>query len=85
MRTTALLILLVVFVCTGEALKCKKLGGGTEVCPPGNDGVCIHYKYKKEEFKRCGAHGECQEIESSFKPLETANTKFVCCSSDLCN
>nr|ABI48845.1 plethodontid modulating factor [Plethodon dunni] len=85
MRATALFILLVVLISTGEALECNALDGGTEACTPGNDGVCIHYKYQDDEYKRCGVHGECEEIEGGFTPDESEQATFRCCTDDLCN
>nr|ABI48803.1 plethodontid modulating factor [Plethodon wehrlei] len=85
MRTTALLILLVVLVSTGEALQCNTMDGGTEECTPGNDAVCMYYKYKEAEYKDCGGPEACQEMEDDFTENEKEFGTFTCCSEDLCN
>nr|ABI48788.1 plethodontid modulating factor [Plethodon websteri] len=85
MRTTALLILLVVLVSTGEALQCNTMDGGTEECTPGNDAVCMYYKYEDEEYKDCGGPEACKEMEDDFTPDESEHATFICCSEDLCN
>nr|ABI48779.1 plethodontid modulating factor [Plethodon ventralis] len=81
MRTTALLILLVVLVSTGEALQCNTLDGGTEECPADIAGVCAHYKSDKEEMKGCWIQPECIATESD----ESEHPEVICCSEDLCN
>nr|ABI48621.1 plethodontid modulating factor [Plethodon shermani] len=76
MRTTALLILLVVLVSTGEALQCHTLDGGTEECIPGIYNVCVHYKSEDEEYKSCGIQEKCEDAEGAT---------VLCCPEDLCN
>nr|ABI48839.1 plethodontid modulating factor [Plethodon serratus] len=85
MRTTALLILLVVLVSTGEALQCNMLDGSAEECDPGHDAVCMHFSYKEEVYKGCGGPEACEEMEKDFTPDEKENGTFVCCPEDLCN
>nr|ABI48790.1 plethodontid modulating factor [Plethodon websteri] len=85
MRTTALLILLVVLFSTGEALQCNTMDGGTEECTPGNDAVCMYYKYEDEEYKACGPRKLCTDTGGSFTPAESEHATFTCCSEDLCN
>nr|AAQ13903.1 pheromone Pj-10 isoform F precursor [Plethodon jordani]AEO22588.1 plethodontid modulating factor precursor [Plethodon shermani] len=81
MRTTALLILLVVLVSTGEALQCNTLDGGTEECPSDDYDACVHYKFEDEEFKGCGIQDECTAAEDD----EPEYPMVQCCSEDLCN
>nr|ABI48770.1 plethodontid modulating factor [Plethodon dorsalis] len=81
MRTTALLILLVVLVSTGEALQCNTLDGDTEECPSDDYNVCVHYKFEDDEFKGCGIQPECTATESD----ESEHPAVICCSEDLCN
>nr|ABI48799.1 plethodontid modulating factor [Plethodon welleri] len=76
MRTTALLILLVVLVSTGEALQCNTVDGGTEECPSDVYDACVHYKSDDEEYKSCGIQEEC---------LDADDATVECCSEDLCN
>nr|ABI48591.1 plethodontid modulating factor [Plethodon shermani]ABI48625.1 plethodontid modulating factor [Plethodon shermani]AEO22568.1 plethodontid modulating factor precursor [Plethodon shermani] len=85
MRTTALLILLVVLASTGEALQCNIMDGGTEACPPGEEVACMYLKYEEEEFKACGPQELCAEMEDSFTPAESEHATFRCCTEDLCN
>nr|AEO22645.1 plethodontid modulating factor precursor [Plethodon shermani] len=82
MRSTALLIVLVALVSTGEALRCYELDGTIVECEPGNDDLCIYYNDGAEEFRRCGMRGECEDIDAVMK---TDSTTFQCCSDDLCN
>nr|ABI48547.1 plethodontid modulating factor [Plethodon shermani]AEO22579.1 plethodontid modulating factor precursor [Plethodon shermani] len=76
MRTTALLILLVVLVSTGEALQCNTLDGGTGECPSDDYNACVHYKYEDEEYKSCGIQEGCEDAEGAT---------VLCCPEDLCN
>nr|ABI48805.1 plethodontid modulating factor [Plethodon wehrlei] len=76
MRTTALLILLVVLVSTGEALQCNTMDEGTEECATDVYNACVHYKTDDEEYKSCGIEEEC---------LDTEGATVVCCTEDLCN
>nr|ABI48848.1 plethodontid modulating factor [Aneides ferreus] len=85
MRATVLLVSLVVLVSIGEALECNTMDGGTEVCPPGNDDVCIHYIHEENEFKKCGPLGECERLEGDFTAAELEHALFRCCPADLCN
>nr|ABI48818.1 plethodontid modulating factor [Plethodon cinereus] len=84
MRTTALLILLVVLVSTGEALQCNTLDGSTVECSSGFD-VCVHYKYEDEEFKSCAEPELCKNMKSSFSQHESEHATFICCPEELCN
>nr|ABI48791.1 plethodontid modulating factor [Plethodon websteri]ABI48792.1 plethodontid modulating factor [Plethodon websteri]ABI48793.1 plethodontid modulating factor [Plethodon websteri]ABI48795.1 plethodontid modulating factor [Plethodon websteri]ABI48796.1 plethodontid modulating factor [Plethodon websteri] len=81
MRTTALLILLVVLVSTGEALQCNTLDGGTEECSTSIYNACVHYKSDDEEYKSCGIQEECTATEGD----ESEHPTVLCCSEDLCN
>nr|ABI48619.1 plethodontid modulating factor [Plethodon shermani] len=83
MRTTALLILLVVLVSTGEALQCNTMDGGTEECPP-DDYVCVHYKYEDVEFMGCRTQRFCDVAKAAIAADGSERT-FTCCSEDLCN
>nr|ABI48615.1 plethodontid modulating factor [Plethodon shermani] len=80
MRTTALLILLVVLVSTGEALKCNTLNGGIVQCS-GNGQACVHFKDKEDEFKRCCPLEHCMDKEGDKPRPEMVR----CCTQDLCN
>nr|ABI48830.1 plethodontid modulating factor [Plethodon richmondi] len=80
MRTTALLILLVVLVSTGEALKCNTLNGGIVQCS-GNGQACVHFKDKEDEFKSCWAKEDCRDTERDA----SGRTIYLCCTEDLCN
>nr|ABI48695.1 plethodontid modulating factor [Plethodon cylindraceus] len=73
MRTTALLILLVVLVSTGEALKCNTLNGGIDEC---HTDVCAHYKFEGEVIIGCWIQEECEDAEGAT---------VLCCPEDLCN
>nr|AEO22599.1 plethodontid modulating factor precursor [Plethodon shermani] len=84
MRTTALLILLVVLVSTGEALQCNTLDGGTEFCPPGNDEACILSKSIDLEFMGCATQRFCDALEAGLTE-EGSDDLFLCCTGDLCN
>nr|ABI48773.1 plethodontid modulating factor [Plethodon dorsalis] len=83
MRTTALLILLVVLVSTGEALQCNTMDGGTEECPSDVHNVCVHYKCEVE-FMGCRTQIYCDVVKEALAALESEGT-FTCCSEDLCN
>nr|ABI48777.1 plethodontid modulating factor [Plethodon ventralis]ABI48778.1 plethodontid modulating factor [Plethodon ventralis] len=83
MRTTALLILLVVLVSTGEVLRCNTMNGGTEECPADIAGVCAHYKSDKEEMKGCWIQAMCDEDKAALAAGELE--EFTCCYEDLCN
>nr|ABI48774.1 plethodontid modulating factor [Plethodon dorsalis]ABI48780.1 plethodontid modulating factor [Plethodon ventralis] len=83
MRTTALLILLVVLVSTGEALQCNTLDGGTEECPS-DVYVCVHYKYEDAEFMGCRTQRICDDVKAALAADESERT-FICCQEDLCN
>nr|ABI48820.1 plethodontid modulating factor [Plethodon hoffmani] len=85
MRTTVLLILLVVLVSTGEALQCNTLDGSTVECKPDFHGVCVHYKYEDEEFKSCAEPELCKNMKSSFTQHESEHATFICCPEELCN
>nr|AEO22589.1 plethodontid modulating factor precursor [Plethodon shermani] len=82
MRTTALLILLVVLVSTGEALQCNTLDGGTEECPS-DDYVCVHYKYDVE-FMGCATQRFCDALGAALTE-EGSDDLFLCCTGELCN
>nr|ABI48673.1 plethodontid modulating factor [Plethodon aureolus] len=82
MRTTALLILLVVLVSTGEALQCNTLDGGTEECPS-DDYVCVHYKYDVE-FMGCRTQPFCDTVKDALAAFGSEGT-IICCSEDVCN
>nr|ABI48787.1 plethodontid modulating factor [Plethodon websteri] len=82
MMTTALLILLVVLVSTGEALQCNTMDGEPEECPP-DDYVCVHYKYEVE-FMGCRTQPFCDIVKEDLATDESEGT-FTCCSEDLCN
>nr|AEO22585.1 plethodontid modulating factor precursor [Plethodon shermani] len=83
MRTTALLILLVVLVSTGEALQCNTLDGGTEECPSDDYNVCVHYKYDVE-FMGCRTQPFCDVVKEALAAFGSEGT-IICCSEDLCN
>nr|AEO22604.1 plethodontid modulating factor precursor [Plethodon shermani] len=84
MRTTALLILLVVLVSTGEALQCNTLDGDTEECPPGNDEACIRSKSIDLEVMGCATQRFCDAMEAGLAE-EGSDDLFLCCTGDLCN
>nr|ABI48642.1 plethodontid modulating factor [Plethodon shermani] len=84
MRTTALLILLVVLVSTGEALQCNTLDGGTEECPSDDYNACVHYKYEDVEFMGCRTQRFCDFVKAALEADGSERT-FICCSGDLCN
>nr|ABI48749.1 plethodontid modulating factor [Plethodon teyahalee] len=84
MRTTALLILLVVLVSTGEALQCNTLDEGTEECPSDDYDACVHYKFEDEEFKGCGIQRFCDTMEAGLAE-EGLEDLFMCCTGDVCN
>nr|ABI48763.1 plethodontid modulating factor [Plethodon yonahlossee]ABI48765.1 plethodontid modulating factor [Plethodon yonahlossee]ABI48766.1 plethodontid modulating factor [Plethodon yonahlossee] len=84
MRTTALLILLVVLVSTGEALQCNTLDGGTEECPSDDYNACVHYKYEDVEFMGCQTQPFCDTVKDALA-AEGSEGVFICCSEDLCN
>nr|ABI48640.1 plethodontid modulating factor [Plethodon shermani] len=81
MRTTALLILLVVLVSTGEALKCNTLNGGIDEC---HTDVCAHYKFEGEVIIGCWIQSFCEEDKAALA-AEGSEDMFICCSEDLCN
>nr|ABI48822.1 plethodontid modulating factor [Plethodon hoffmani] len=81
MRTTVLLILLVVLVSTGEALQCNTLDGSTVECKPGKGQVCVHFKDEEDEFKSCWAKEDCRDTERDA----SGRTIYLCCTEDLCN
>nr|ABI48810.1 plethodontid modulating factor [Plethodon wehrlei] len=83
MRTTDLLILLVVLVSTGEALQCNTMDGGTEDCFS-DDYVCVHYKSDEVEFMGCRTQQFCDVVKTALDAEESEGT-FTCCSEDLCN
>nr|ABI48809.1 plethodontid modulating factor [Plethodon wehrlei] len=84
MRTTALLILLVVLVSTGEALRCKILNGNSDWCPPGNDDLCMHYKTDSMEFMGCATQRFCDAVKAALL-AEGSDEAFMCCYEELCN
>nr|ABI48738.1 plethodontid modulating factor [Plethodon montanus] len=84
MRTTALLILLVVLVSTGEALRCKVLNENSDWCPPGNDEACMLYKSTGMEFMGCATQRFCDALGAALTE-EGSDDLFLCCTGDLCN
>nr|ABI48557.1 plethodontid modulating factor [Plethodon shermani]AEO22623.1 plethodontid modulating factor precursor [Plethodon shermani] len=84
MRTTALLILLVVLVSTGEALRCKTLNENSDFCPPGNDEACMLYKSTGMEFMGCATQRFCDAMEAGLAE-EGLEDSFMCCTGDVCN
>nr|ABI48716.1 plethodontid modulating factor [Plethodon kentucki] len=84
MRTTALLILLVVLASTGEALRCKVLNGNSDWCPPGNDDACMRYKSIDLEIMGCATQRFCDAWEAAFA-AEGLEDLFMCCTGELCN
>nr|AEO22598.1 plethodontid modulating factor precursor [Plethodon shermani] len=83
MRTTALLILLVVLVSTGEALQCNTMFGGTMKCRA-DDSVCMHHKSDEVESMGCSTQSLCEIEKASLGP-EGSEDMFICCTEDLCN
>nr|ABI48599.1 plethodontid modulating factor [Plethodon shermani]AEO22618.1 plethodontid modulating factor precursor [Plethodon shermani] len=84
MRTTALLILLVVLVSTGEALRCMVLNGNSRWCPPGNDDACMRYKSIDVEIMGCATQQFCDAWEAALAE-EGLEDLFMCCTGELCN
>nr|ABI48776.1 plethodontid modulating factor [Plethodon ventralis] len=84
MRTTALLILLVVLVSTGEALRCKIPDEGSDWCPPGSDDLCMHYKTERMEYMGCASQRYCDAV-TAVVLAEGSPDDFMCCYEDLCN
>nr|ABI48797.1 plethodontid modulating factor [Plethodon websteri]ABI48798.1 plethodontid modulating factor [Plethodon websteri] len=83
MRTTALLILLVVLVSTGEALQCNTLHGKIEECPPDYD-ICAYYKSDDVEMNGCWTQTFCDDSNTALAE-EGSEDIVACCSEDLCN
>nr|ABI48775.1 plethodontid modulating factor [Plethodon ventralis] len=84
MRTTALLIFLVVLVSTGEALRCKIPDEGSDWCPPGSDDLCMHYKVTGIEMRGCASQRFCDAVKAALEE-EGSSNNFMCCYEDLCN
>nr|ABI48811.1 plethodontid modulating factor [Plethodon wehrlei] len=84
MRTTALLILLVVLFSTGEALRCKIPNGNSDWCPPGNDDLCISYKPGGMEMMGCATQRFCDVVRAILL-AEGSDEAFMCCYEELCN
>nr|ABI48786.1 plethodontid modulating factor [Plethodon websteri] len=84
MRTTALLILLVVLVSTGEALQCNTLNGGTDECQSDITDVCAHYKSDDVEMNGCWTQTFCDDSNTALAE-EGSEDIVACCSEDLCN
>nr|AEO22638.1 plethodontid modulating factor precursor [Plethodon shermani] len=80
MRSTALLIVLVALVSTGEALRCYAQDGTILQCTYGNEDLCMNYDDGTVKCKRCGMKDDCDDAD-----MKREFPTFFCCRGDLCN